>query len=625
MDQHASVNLVGIESGASLQRWVERADRALAWLTELPAAVLVVFEAGLLFISVVYRYVLHNPIFWADELAGVVFLWLGLLGAAIAVRRGEHMRMTAFVSSLPERPAAWCETFATTISLAFLLAVFHAALEHVEQDSLIVLQSLEISNVYRVGALAIGIALMIAAGLVRLLRHCQLRHVAEAITVIAIAAIGLWFAKSALLTMGNWNLVVFFVVGVGLCVVLGVPIAFAFALNTLAFVSFLTTAPLTVVVSRMDEGMSNFVLLAVPLFIWLGSLIVMTGMARAMVNCLLALFGHVRGGMSYVLLGAMYLVSGISGAKAADIAAVAPVLLPEMRKNGERPGELISLLSSSAAMSETIPPSLVLITIGSATGVSIAALFEGGLLPALVLALALAVVTRWRCVHSGGQPRARVSRKEAFRMLWLASPALILPFVIRTAVIEGVATATEVSTVGIAYTLVVGIVFYRQLDWRRMYSTLVQTASLTGAILFIIGTATAMAWALTQSGFSRDLVSAMGSMPAGWIGFMAISILIFIILGSVLEGIPAIVLFGPLVFPAARALGIDEVHYAMVVIIAMGIGLFAPPIGVGYYTACAIAKISPDEGMRPIWGYLLALLLGLLVIAYVPWISTAFL
>jgi TRAP-type C4-dicarboxylate transport system permease large subunit len=150
---------------------------------------------------------------------------------------------------------------------------------------------------------------------------------------------------------------------------------------------------------------------------------------------------------------------------------------------------------------------------------------------------------------------------------------------------------------------------------------LVETASLSGAILLIIGAATGMAWALTQSGFSHQLAAVMAGLPGGGAAFLAISIVVFIVLGSVLEGIPAIVLFGPLLFPIAREIGVHEVHYAMVVILAMGIGLFAPPFGVGYYAACAIGRVNPDEGIRPIWGYLLALVLALIIVATVPWIS----
>jgi len=320
----------------------------------------------------------------------------------------------------------------------------------------------------------------------------------------------------------------------------------------------------------------------------------------------------------------MYLVSGISGSKAADMAAVAPVLFPEMRQRGARPGDLVALLSATGAQTETIPPSLVLITIGSVTGVSIAALFTGGLLPAVVLACLLCFVVRSRCRGEDLSDVKRATTREIARSFVIALPAFALPFLIRAAVVEGVATATEVSTIGIVYSAVAGLVIYGRFDWGALRPMLVSTACLSGAILLIIGTATAVAWGLTQSGFSRTLAAAMTGLPGGAVTFMAASIA-FVVLGSVLEGIPAIVLFGPLLFPIAKAVGIHEVHYAMVVILAMGIGLFAPPFGVGYYAACAIGRVEPVAGMRPILGYLLALVIGTIIVAAVPWISIGFL
>src|SRR6202023_3526578 len=348
----------------------------------------------------------------------------------------------------------------------------------------------------------------------------------------------LWLLKPVLMAIGNYKLVVFFVLLVGAGVLAGAPIAFVFALATFAFLAITTRTPVSVVVSRIDEGMSHIILLAVPLLVFLGLLIEATGMAKAMVDFLNALLGHLRGGLSYVLLGAMYLVSGISGSKAADMAAGAPVLFPRMKARGARPGDLVALLSSSGAMSETIPPSLVLITIGSVTGVSIAALFTGGLLPALVGALALVVVCYFRSRDEDLTGVRRASPMQVVRTFVIALPALALPFLIRTAVVEGVATATEVSTGGIVYAALAGLLIYRQFDWRRLYPMLVETASLSGAILLIIGTATAMAWALTQSGFSRDLAKAMTGLPGGGATFLVVSIVAFVVLGSVLEGIP---------------------------------------------------------------------------------------
>jgi tripartite ATP-independent transporter DctM subunit len=375
----------------------------------------------------------------------------------------------------------------------------------------------------------------------------------------------------------------------------------------------------------MDEGMSHLILLSAPLFIFLGLLLELTGMAVAMLNALAGLLGRARGGMSYVLLGAMFLVSGISGSKAADMAAIAPSLFPEMKRRGAKPGELAALLSASGAMSETIPPSLVLITVGATASVSIAALFAGGVVPAIVMGLALSVVVWWRSRREDTSEVKRLSVKAIAWGFVIAAPAIALPFIIRAAVVEGVATATEVSTIGIVYTAMLGVLVYRQFDWRRIYPILVETVSLTGAVMMIIGTATGMAWALTQSGFSMWLVSAMAVVPGGSWGFLAVTIVAFIILGSVLEGLPAIVLFGPLLFPIAKTMGVHEVHYAMVVILAMGIGLFAPPFGVGFFGACAIGRTNPNDSIWRIWPYIGALVVALLVIAAIPWLSIGFL
>jgi tripartite ATP-independent transporter DctM subunit len=602
-----------------------RLDRVLALVTEIPAALLVVLEIVILFAGVVSRYVFNKPLTWSDELASILFLWLAMLGAVIALRRGEHMRLTTFVNLLKPQWRAWVDTFSALVVIVFVLLLLHPAWTYFDDQWIIVTPALELHDGLRVAAIGVGAILMMVIALARLADRAQLRHVVSALALIAVVVGALWLARPVLATLGNLNLILFFVVLVAVLVASGVPIAFAFGVATLAYLALTTRTPLTIVTSRMDEGMSTLILLSVPLFVFLGVLIEMTGLARAMVNFLASLLGHVRGGLQYVLLGAMYLVSGISGSKAADMAAVAPALFPEMKRRGTHEGDLIALLSASGAMSETIPPSLVLITIGSVTGVSIAALFTGGLLPALVGMIALGVVVCFRTRHEDTTRVAKATGRAIGKALAIALPALALPFVIRTVVVEGVATATEVSTVGIVYTVIVGALFYRQFDFRRLLPMLVDTAALSGAILLIIGCATGMAWSLTQSGFSRQLVAAMQAMPGGQAGFMAISVVAFVVLGSVLEGIPAIVLFGPLLFPVARALGVHEVHYAMVVVFAMGLGLFAPPFGVGFYAACAIGRVSPDLAMRRVWVYLGALFVALVTIAAVPWLSIGFL
>jgi tripartite ATP-independent transporter DctM subunit len=603
---------------ASLDIW-------LGMLVEIPAALLVVAEIVILFAGVVARYGLHRPLIWSDELASILFLWLAMLGATVAFRRAEHMRMTAVVASAKPAARAYLDVVATCAALAFLLLIAWPACEYAYEESFITTPALQIPNIWRAAALPAGIYLMALFAFLRLARAGNVRTLLGAVLSVALLIAVFWLAQPWLRPLGNINLIIFFVGVAGFCVFTGVPIAFGFGLAIFGYLALTTRTPLMVLVGRMDEGMSHLILLSVPLFVFLGLLIEMTGMARAMVAFLASLLGHVRGGLHYVLVGAMYLVSGISGSKAADMAAVAPVLFPEMKARGARPGDLVALLAATGAQTETIPPSLVLITIGSVTGVSIAALFTGGLLPGVVLAITLSALVWWRYRGEDLSHVKRARGGEIVKTFVIALPALALPFVIRAAVVEGIATATEVSTIGIVYAFVVGLLVYRQFDWRRLMPMLIETACLSGAILLIIGTATGMAWGLTQSGFSRALAAAMTGLPGGSATFIAVSIVVFVILGSVLEGIPAIVLFGPLLFPVARLVGVHEVHYAMIVILAMGIGLFAPPFGVGYYAACAIGRVDPAEGVGPIMGYLLALLVGLIIVAIFPWISIGFL
>ena len=605
--------------------WLEGLNKVVGTIVEIPAALLVLAEVVVLLMGVTSRYVLHRPLVWSDELASILFLWLAMLGSIIAFQRGEHMRMTAIVGKMEPRGRAFLDLVAIAAGIAFLAFVVHPAYEFAEDEVFVRTPAMDIVNAWRAAALPIGLGLMLLVGLIQIFRVGRLKDVFVALGLVGLIVGGIALLGGGVLKpLGNWNLLLFFVVGVGALVLLGVPIAFSFGLATFGYIAMTTNTPSVVLVGRMDEGMSHLILLAVPLFVLLGLLIEMTGIARAMVNFLANLLGHVRGGLSYVLIGAMYLVSGISGSKAADMAAVAPALFPEMRKRGAKPGDLVALLSATGAQTETIPPSLVLITIGSVTGVSIAALFTGGLLPGVVVGATLAALVWWRYRGEDLSSVRRATRREIGRSFLISIPALALPVVIRAAVVEGVATATEVSTIGIVYAVLAGLIVYRQFDWSRIYPMLVSTAALSGSILFIIGAATGMAWALTQSGFSTALADAMKALPGGGTTFMAVSLVAFIILGSVLEGIPAIVLLGPLLFPIARQVGIHEVHYAMVVTLAMGIGLFAPPFGVGYYAACAISRIHPNEGMKPIVGYMIALFIGTVLVAAIPWISVGF-
>ena len=615
----AEIALGGIET-------LTEPKKAEKWMrpVELIAAGLLTVMMVTVLANVFFRYVLHKPLIWGDEVASLAFIWMAMLGAAIAVDRHEHLRLTVFLPLMPERLRNWVEIAGGIVVCVLLLRLLPEAVSYAYEESYITSPALGLPMSIRSAALPAGIGLMTLLMVLSVIRSRDWGAILTSAALIGAIVAALWVLKPSLMGFGNWNLPIFLGLLVALLLVAGVPIAFCFATGTLAYLTFASHSPVFVMMGRIDEGMSSLILLSVPVFVLLGCILDATGMGRAIVNFLGSLLGHVKAGMSYVLLGSMFLVSGISGSKVSDMATVAPALFPEMRRRGHSPAEMTALLATGAAMADTVPPSIVLIVLGSAAGVSIAGLFKAGFVIAMVLLLVLAILARWKARGEDMKGVRRAGIGIIGRTALIATPALALPFMIRGMVGGGVATATEVSAIAVVYAFFVGVVLYGGIPRARILPMLVETVAMSGAILLILGTASAMSWALTQSGFARDLTAIMAGLPGGPAIFMLASIVVFLILGCVLEGLPAIVLLAPIMFPLARTLGINDIHYSMVVVTAMNIGLMAPPIGVGFYIACKIANISPDAVMGRIWPYLAALLAGLAIIAAVPAISTTF-
>ncbi|HQS14027.1 TRAP transporter large permease subunit [Reyranella sp.] len=597
------------------------------WLEPINAvaALLMLGIVLLLLAGVASRYLFNFPVVWIDEVSSISFIWVAMLGSAMALDRNEHLRLTLFVNYFSERRRTFIDAFGLVVVAAVLLALLPHAVEYTMDEWFITTPALGIPNSFRVAAIPFGIVLMLVLVIRRALRSPDLRDLLVSAVVVGAIAGLLWHFSPQLVRAGNSKLLLFLVLFVSVSLACGVPIAFCFAIGTISYLAFGTNAPLSVVIGRMDEGMSSIILLSVPVFLLLGCILDATGMGKAIVDFLASWLGHIRAGMSYVLLGSLFVVSGISGSKVSDMATVAPALFPEMKRRGNKPREMIALLATGAAMADTVPPSIVLIVLGSVAGVSIAALFTSGFAIAMVLLLGLAILARWKARHEDMSGVRRPSLRVIGRTALIAAPALVLPFLIRSTVSGGVATATEVSTIAVLYAAFVGVVLYGGISLRKSYAMLVETAALTGSILLILGTASAMAWAITQAGIARDVTQFMAAMPGGTIVFMILSIVVFLILGCVLEGLPAIVLMAPLMFPIAKSLGVNDIHYAMTIVTAMNIGLMTPPIGIGFYLACRIGNVSPDEAIGAIWSYLLALMAGLAVIAAVPWFSVAFL
>jgi tripartite ATP-independent transporter DctM subunit len=594
------------------------------WIKPLEAvsALLLVVIFTLLLGGVISRYLFAYPVTWIDELISLLFLWFIMIGTAIAMHRNEHLRLMLFQEMLPPRLKDFVKAFGLAVIAAFLLCLMPHAIDYVKDEMVIRSPAMDIPNAYRVGAILFGLISMLAIIVVHAVKSSRYIDLTISILIVScLTAVCVHFSPQ-LQQLGAINLLFFMVILGVICLLAGVPIAFCFGIGVISYLAFSTQIPLMVVVGRMDEGMSSLVLISVPIFVLLGCILDVTGMGKAIVDFLASLLGHVRAGMSYVLLGSLFIVSGISGSKVSDMATVAPALFPEMKRRGHKPKEMIALLATGAAMADTVPPSIVMIVLGSVAGVSIAGLFQSGIVIAMVLLFMLVALARWKARLEDMSNVKKATLKVVGKFLIVASPALVLPFIIRSAVGGGVATATEVSTIAVLYAMIIGKVLYGGISNKQIYKMLVETAAMSGAILLILGTASAMAWSIAQSGMIQSLSNIMTNLPGGWITFMSVTIAVFLLFGCLLEGLPAILLLAPIMFPIAKKLGIHEIHYSMVVMAAMNIGLMMPPIGVGFYLACQIGGDSPDEVMGAIWPYILALILGLIVIAYVPWLST---
>jgi tripartite ATP-independent transporter DctM subunit len=378
---------------------------------------------------------------------------------------------------------------------------------------------------------------------------------------------------------------------------------------------------------EMQSGVANFVLLSIPFFVLAGLVMEVNGMSRRLIAFLDLVIGGVRGGLSVVMIAAMAVFSGISGSKSADVAAVGSIMLPAMRQSGYQENDAVALLAATAVMGETIPPCINMIILGYVANVSIAGLFIAGLLPAGVMAIGLILVAVLAARGRTRPATAAPPRSVVYilRTTGGALSAFLLIVIIVGGIVGGVATPTEVSSVAVIYALLVGLIAFREMNWRSFGDFLARSASLSGMILFIVASAELLSYLLTVNLIPQHMAAGLAGIGAssGRWAFLLISIVMLIIMGSVLEGAPALIIFGPLLLPAAQKLGVDPLHFGILLIIAMGIGLFAPPLGVGLYTACAVGEIPMEKVARPIVKYLAIVFVTLLLIAFVPAITLA--
>jgi tripartite ATP-independent transporter DctM subunit len=589
-------------------------------LTDAVAALLLAADLGVVVASVLLRSWFNAPVEWADDVARGLMVGSSFFGAASAIARAENPGVSFFVDLLPAGPRRIVDSAGALLVVVVSAYVAWTALA---LGWLTTGQTTGSGLPLELTFYPMGLgALCMTLFALDIFRRRPAAEIAGGVLVVALAA-ALYLAWDRLSPGTVPSPMMLMLLGFFVTLVGGLPIGFALALAALVFIWVEGNLPGVIFAQQMARGIDNFVLLAIPFFILVGYLMEANGMSVRLIALLQRLIGHMRGGLNVVMVMSMVLFSGISGSKMADVAAVGSVLIPAARKSGQRPGSAVALLAASAVMAETIPPCINLIILGFVANISIGGLFMAGLLPAGLMAVALIAVS----IIFGKRPAARVETapQMAAASLWgggIVSLGLIL--MIFGGFKSGFATATEISAFAVLYALVVGGVVFRELGWRAAAQSFVHAATRSGLVLFIVSAAQALAFVLTLQqvphAVAEMLVSLSGSHGT-WL-FLLLSIAILIVMGSVLEGAAALIIFGPLLMPVAMQLGVDPLHFGVVLVFGMGIGLFAPPLGLGLYGACLIGKVPIEETVKPILGYLGLLFLCLLVIAFVPSIST---
>jgi C4-dicarboxylate transporter DctM subunit len=406
-------------------------------------------------------------------------------------------------------------------------------------------------------------------------------------------------------------------------VALGVPIAFALGAAAAVGLMLMEGAPLAIIASRSFGAVDSFTLLAIPFFILAGELMETGGISQRLVAVARTLVGHIRGGLGNVTIFGMVLFSGISGSTSADAAAVGTLMIPSMKRHGYSAARAGAIVAAAAGMGILVPPCLTMVVYGAVTNVSIGALFAAGFLPALVMAVALAIHQMLSARRAGLEPEPRATWGQRLRALGSASWALAMPAIIFGGILGGVFTPTEAAVVAAVYALIAGAFIYREITWAFLYRTLVRTGVTTGVVMLMIAGANILSWLMTVERVPHSLARIIQNLGGGSSVFILLSIVVFIAVFALLDGLPGMLMITPVFVPIAQQLGIDLLHYGIIMTTVMGIALFLPPFGVGLFIVLGIAGCSLRDITRELMPYIATMLAIALVIAYVPAITFA--
>jgi tripartite ATP-independent transporter DctM subunit len=583
-----------------------------------------VVELGIVLSEIFSRFAFQRSLLWADEAAKLFLSFMAFVGGALAYRARHHTIVEFFTGKLPAQLR-----IAVAIAVDLLVLVAAGVVGYISFDLLSIAGMsttpiLGINAGWMVLPLTIGLALVVVFAVERLLYDYswQALLASAGVTALVIGAVAA-MANVPSLHLGNGAALAIMLVAFLAAILLGLPVTFAMLLGSLMFLTMSGVAPLIAAAQNTVDGTNNFILLTLPFFIWAGLIMEKGGISLRLVRFAMVLVGHLRGGLLQVVVLTIYLVSGISGSKIADVVAVGSILRTELKKQGYRAEQGAAVLAASAAMSETIPPSLAMLVLGSVAPISIGTLFIAGLLPAAVIALFLMILNY---VLSRQRNTAIVPRASASDMLSATAGAvlpLIMPVIMVIGIRFGIATPTEVSAVAVLYGLVLAFAIYRAVDPKALYAIAVESCLLAGMVLFIIAAAFSFGWTLTAANLPVRLATLLHSIGDNATIFILGSIVLLIVVGSLLEGLPALIILGPLLMPIAAGYGIDMIHYGMIMILAMGVGIFIPPIGIGFYVSCSVSESRLEKTSAAMAPYFIVLMLGVLVVAFVPWFTHA--
>lgn len=599
--------------------------RGVRVLLEVAGGGLLAAESALVLAGVLFRYVLNNPLYWTEEAARLLLIWLSFVGAGLAFQRGQHLAMDVVVRLLPEAWRLRVRLLVAGAGVAFCLSTIQQTGALMASRWTRVSPVMGLPYVLFALPLAIGLAcgaVYLTAEIVRGVRRTPrvAAPVAAALPLLAGAAWLFGDQVAALARQVSPLTALAIVFLVTLCVQM--PIAICLGSTALIYLLFYGGVPLSVIPQRMLAGVDSFVLLAVPLFILGGALMETSGISQRIVDLAMVIVGRMRGGLGQVVVVTEILFSGISGSATADVAAVGSLMIPSMKRTGYSAEESASILCAAAAMGILIPPSIHMVVLGTLVNVSVAKLFIAGFLPAFVMAAGLMWLINLKA-RRGNWPRAteRVAAADVWRAGKRAIVPLMTPVIIFGGIFSGATTITESAVLAVAYAVVVGTMVYKEMSWRATWQIFVASASTSGIAMLLVGTATVFGWSLVTQRLPHMIAEWMGSVSSHpWV-FLALTILLYLVFSDLLEGLPALLIFAPILYPTAELLHIDPVHFGIVSIAALGLGFFLPPAALGLSLSCSLAGSNMGDTVKVFWIYVLVLLAGLLVVAFFPAIT----